>query len=134
MEESMVDFNKKRRILMNRQLIIFFAAIAIVINLNGQNPKNQSTSGLLIEEHRYPDKKLYQFKIISSINNTWGYNILKDDKLFIHQTSIPGLSGNEGFKSKLDAEKVARLVIEKLEKGEMPPTVTKEELSKLSVM
>jgi hypothetical protein len=52
----------------------------------------------------------------------------------IHQPSAPGLPGNEGFKTKADAEKVAKLVIDKIKKGEMPPSVTKEEMEKLKVL
>jgi hypothetical protein len=120
--------------LMKRKIIIFFAAIAIVFDLNGQSTNNQSTKGIIIIEPMQSDKELYKFKIISSLNNTWGYDIIKDNKLFIHQTSIPGLPVNEGFKSKSDSERVARLVIEKLKKGEMPPSVTQEELKEMKVI
>jgi len=119
---------------MIRQLIIFFAAIAVVIDLNGQIPNNQSNKEIIIEDHRISNNKLYQFIVITSINNTWGYDIIKDNKLFIHQTCIPGLPGNEGFKRKSDSEKVAKLVIEKLEKGEMPPSVTLEEMKELNIL
>ena len=44
------------------------------------------------------------------------------------------MPGNEGFKTKADAEKVAQLVIDKIRKGEMPPTVTIKEMKKLKVI
>lgn len=49
----------------------------------------------------------------------------------IHQPAIPGIPGNEGFKTKEAAQKVADLVVNKIKKGEMPPSVTIEELKKL---
>ena len=52
----------------------------------------------------------------------------------IHQTSAPAVSGNEGFKTKEDATKVALLVIEKIRKGEMPPTISIDEMKKLNVL
>ena len=55
-------------------------------------------------------------------------------RLLIHQTSIPALPGDEGFKTKADAEKVALLVIDKIKRGEMPPTVSVEEMKKLKVI
>jgi len=119
---------------MKLQVMIFLAFIAIAIDLNGQSLNKQSLKGAIIEENKLSTNEFYQFKIISSKNNTWGYDILKKNILFIHQTSIPGLPGNEGFKIKSDAEKVAKLVIEKLEKGEMPPSVTQEELKKMKVL
>lgn len=70
-------------------------------------------------------------KLIPAYNNTWGYDILVESKLMIHQPAIPGIPGNEGFKTKKAAQKVADLVVNKIKKGEMPPSVTIEELKKL---
>jgi hypothetical protein len=80
------------------------------------------------------ENKNLSYKIISSINKTWGYDIYNNGKLIIHQPSIPALPGNTGFKAKPDAEKVAQLVINKVKKGEMPPTVTTQELTALNVL
>jgi hypothetical protein len=74
------------------------------------------------------------YKIIPGANKTWGYDIYNNGELFIHQPSIPALAGNAGFKTKADAEKVAALVISKIKKGEMPPTVFIEEMKKLKVI
>jgi|WetSurMetagenome_2_1015567.scaffolds.fasta_scaffold306131_2 hypothetical protein len=74
------------------------------------------------------------YQVISGINDTWGYDILVDQKLKIHQPSVPGLPGNDGFKTKERAEKVAKLVIDKMKKGEMPPAITVEEMKKLNVI
>jgi hypothetical protein len=74
------------------------------------------------------------YNLIPGINRTWGYNILVDNKLTIHQPSIPSLPGNEGFKTKEGAEKVAKLVIKKMKKGEMPPSIDEKELKKLKAI
>ena len=81
----------------------------------------------------YLAKPAFNYKIIPAPNNTWGYNILRDNKIFIHQPNRPGLPGNEGFSAKEDAIKVARLVIAKIKKGEMPPTVSPHELRALKL-
>ncbi len=73
------------------------------------------------------------FSIIDAPNGTFGYDILSDGKLFIHQTNIPGQPGNEGCKTREQAEKLAGLIVEKMKKGEMPPTVTTEELKALKI-
>jgi hypothetical protein len=73
------------------------------------------------------------YKIIETLDHTYGYDIYNTEKLMIHQASVPGMPGNKGFKTKVDAEKVAQLVIGKIKKGEMPPTVTTDELKKLKV-
>jgi hypothetical protein len=113
-------------------LFLFFIVLAHIAY--GQSIININCSKDVFTQTQINDKIIYQFIIIPTLNSTWCYDIFKNNKLFIHQTSIPGLPGNEGFKNKSDAEKVARLVIEKLRKGEMPPSVTKEELIKLKVL
>lgn len=74
-----------------------------------------------------------RYQIIPAANSTWGYNILKDNKIFIHQPHKPGIPGKEGFKDKRDAIKVAELVIAKLQRGEMPPTISLEEMRSLKI-
>jgi hypothetical protein len=74
------------------------------------------------------------YKLIPTDNKTWCYDIYTDGKLTIHQPSAPGLPGNEGFKTKSQAIKVAELVISKIKKGEMPPSVTEEEMKELKAI
>ena len=76
----------------------------------------------------------FTYKVINAPEKTFGYDIYADNRLMIHQSSAPGLPGNQGFKTKADAEKVAQLVISKIKKGEMPPTVTKEDMQQLKVI
>jgi hypothetical protein len=110
--------------------IIFLVFLSLVFSVSAQNPGRQSS----VEKDKKNNFTDYTYKIIPSINNTWCYDIYKNSKMLIHQTNIPGLPGNEGFKKKSDAEKVARLVIKKLENGEMPPSVTVDEMNKLKVL
>ena len=64
----------------------------------------------------------------------YGYNILVDGVLFIHQASIPSVAGNKAFDSKEKAESVANLVALKLKNNIMPPSVSKEELDSLKIL
>jgi len=77
-----------------------------------------------------------QFFLVDSLNHKlgFGYNILIDGALFIHQNSIPSLPGNNGFSSKEKAECVANLVIHKLKNNIMPPSVSKQELDSLKIL
>lgn len=75
-----------------------------------------------------------QFKIIDGINHSYGYDIYLHDRLLIHQPSMPCIQGNKGFSKKSDAKKVAVFVREKIRKGEMPPTITLQEMKKLGVV
>ncbi len=88
---------------------------------------------------QFPDGSAYAnsaltYKIINAPNNTFCYDVYADGRLMIHQSSAPGLPGNEGFKTKDDATKVALLVIDKIRKGEMPPSVSIEEIKQLEVI
>ena len=74
------------------------------------------------------------YQIINSTEDTFGYNIYDGSKKLIHQTTIPGQPGTKGFHTRLDAEKVAALVINKFRDGASLPTVTFEELKKLGVI
>ncbi len=74
------------------------------------------------------------YRIISSQNNTWGYDIYNNEKLFIHQLIIPAIPGNEGFATKDAAEKTAKKVIEKIKNGENPPSLTIDELNQMHVL
>ena len=81
----------------------------------------------------YANTKL-TYKVIDAPKQTHGYDVFADGRLMIHQTSAPALPGNEGFKTEEDATKVALLVIDKIKKGEMPPTISIDEMKQLKVI
>lgn len=81
--------------------------------------------------HFTKEKKQHRFdsRVFKAVSG-WGYDILVDGKLFIHQESIPVISGNMGFPCQEEAEKTASLIINKMKRGK-PPVVTTFELQKL---
>lgn len=103
----------------------FFACILIASTLNAQ------------QAPAFPETKAnakLSYKMIELSDHTYGYDIYDAGKLLIHQPSVPGAPGNKGFKRKSDAENVAKLVLAKIKKGEMPPSVTIDEVKKLKVI
>ena len=72
--------------------------------------------------------KKYNSRIYQTEIDQFGYDIYQDSVVIIHQPIIPGLQGNKGFATKDDAQKVANLVVQKMEKGIMPPTISLHEL------
>ena len=60
----------------------------------------------------------------------WGYDVLVNDELIIHQESIPVLQQRQAFPQKSEAERTAQLVIQKLKTGTLP-TLTKFDLEKI---
>jgi hypothetical protein len=87
----------------------------------------------------YKDAKLTVevFKIDSIEHNGyhgWGYDILVDGKIYIHQPNIPAIMGNNGFSSEENAQEAGEFIIQKLKNNIIPPSVTPEELDSLGVL
>ncbi len=68
-----------------------------------------------------------------SVMGGFGYNILVDGKIMVHQPNIPAVMGNRGFASADDAAKTANLVAFKLKNNIMPPSVTTTELDSIGI-
>jgi len=75
-----------------------------------------------------------EVKIVDSNENTFGYEIWVEGQKIIYQPTIPSMAGNKGFKSKEQAQKVADLVVSKIRKNQMPPSVSPEELDSLGIL
>ena len=52
--------------------------------------------------------------------NGWGYDVLVNERIFIHQPFVPGKPGISGFNTKDEAAADAKTVIESLKSGEHP--------------
>lgn len=74
----------------------------------------------------------FRIEIIATPNYTYGYNILLNGRIFIHQPHIPAISGHKGFAKMQDAQKVAELVIHKLRQN-LIPSISLEELDSLGI-
>jgi hypothetical protein len=74
-----------------------------------------------------------QYFVIRAEAGTYGYDIYANGNLYIHQPTIPSQPGSRGFADTSQAGKVARLAIDKMHKGQVPPIITPEELSKLNI-
>ncbi|MBL7923335.1 MAG: DUF4907 domain-containing protein [Bacteroidia bacterium] len=64
----------------------------------------------------------------------FGYDILKDGQAMIHQPHIPAISGMKGFATREDAEKAGGLMLMKIQKGIMPPTLSIREMDSLHIV
>jgi hypothetical protein len=100
--------------------------------------KSESSMPITIADNHKQETSQYNFAVFlcDSLNQKlgYGYNIIMDSHVFIHQPSIPSIAGNKGFTSNEQAEKVAALVIYKLTHNIMPPSVTLKELDSLGIL
>ena len=76
----------------------------------------------------------YTFTVIDAPNGTFGYDILHNGSLLVHQPGLPGQPGVEGCRSREQAERLASFVVSKITRGIMPPTVTTDELDSLGIV
>ncbi len=72
-------------------------------------------------------------KTVYQVGNGWGYRIYANGKIFIQQDFVPAVAGKNPFKTKEDAEKIAKLVMVKLQLHQRP-FVTENELAENGVI
>ena len=78
------------------------------------------------------EAKIFLHAEAIQLPNGWGYNILSDKKVYIKQENIPGLPGNQTFKSAEDALKVGNLVVKKISANQLP-TISMKDLQDLGI-
>ncbi len=120
-------------------------AIAVVITMSAcqQAPEkeipatqqNQPAPGF----NPYQDANLTVevFKVDSIEHNGthgWGYDIMINGEIHIHQPHIPAVMGNNGFSSEEKAQIAGEFVIKKIKNNILPPRVSPEELDSLGVL
>lgn len=101
-------------------ILLFFMTITIISC--HENIKNTSND--------YKIEK-YKISVYKNKDNGWGYNILNNNKIIIHQPTIPALEGNISFRTPKDAYLTANKMIEKLNKNIFPPSLTIEEINNI---
>ena len=116
-----------------RRLTSLFIASILVLLAHGQETVVKAKEAAVPKASQFNNTKL-TYKIIDAANKTFGYNIYAEGRMMIHQASVPSLPGNEGFTTKAAAIKVAQLALQKIQKGEMPPTITLEEMKNLNAI
>ena len=64
----------------------------------------------------------------------WGYKVYVGNDIYINQPFIPGVPGRRYFVTEDDAKKVAELVVKKIMRHHLPPTVSGNELRQLHII
>jgi len=80
------------------------------------------------------DTRIFRNDTIAGSNlSGYGYDILINGKLYIHQPYIPAINGSAGFLSEDDARKTSEYVAEKFKNTHSLPAVSKQELDSLEI-
>ena len=121
-----------------RQFIIL-TVLVLLMACNAQNRQNlnESTENREINNKSTKVNHSFQKKIDICIlegEKGWGYDIKVNDKLYIHQPTIPCIQENKGFKTKEEAKKTAELVVKKIQLNKLPPSISMSELDSLGIL
>ena len=82
--------------------------------------------------HRSRENQVYIYAEPFRSGDGWGYNILADGKVHIHQPFMPAVPGRQEFKTEEDAMKVGRLVVKKITEN-LSPTISLKELDSMGL-
>ncbi|NBP68213.1 MAG: DUF4907 domain-containing protein [Cytophagia bacterium] len=93
---------------------------------------NDSTVGINSETSLKVDN--FEIKTFAQSTGGYGYEIFMNGSKIIYQPTIPGLPGNAGFATAEKAQKTGELVVYKIRNGQLPPSVSPEELDSLGVL
>lgn len=85
------------------------------------------------EDDAFTKRNDVEYKLYKT-GNGWGYDILINNKKYIHQPTIPSIGGLKSFYTKEKAQKTAEFVCSKIKRKIMPPSVTPKELDSLGVL
>jgi hypothetical protein len=77
-----------------------------------------------VQGHHY---KITTFKS----ENGWGYDVVHNGKVYIHQPFMPVIEGNVPFEKRKYAREAAKIVVKKLRENK-PPSITMEELKSIT--
>ncbi len=118
--------------------ILFLPAFIYSCNSVSENnlpAEINSTSTAIISETTDDKNISFHIFMIDSTNKSagFGYDILMNDQRYIHQTTIPAVSGNQFFKTEEAAKTVASFVCYKIQNNLMPPTISTHELDSLGI-
>lgn len=111
-------------------VVLIFCINTIILDAQ-TNIKNQTEQKNNQKAENTTLSKNYKYEIIINKDKTFGYKIIADGKPMINQESMPAVPGNKGFPRKIDAERMANLVIFKLKNNIMPPTVSVAEVDSI---
>ena len=81
--------------------------------------------------HCQVDNKV-NYRVIR-VENGWGYELYNQERIVIHQETIPVIEGNNPFLSRKDARKTGKLALQKLYKGRIP-VITRQDLDSLKIL
>ncbi|MBI5217954.1 MAG: DUF4907 domain-containing protein [Bacteroidia bacterium] len=130
----MIKIELAKRIALFCYILLLCACVALSLSKCSGNNKTDREEIKQNQSKKNPYAKAQiDIKTFKTDTLGWGYDIYIYKGLYVHQPHIPAINGNRGFNSEADARKVAELVVNKIRKNSMPPSVSINELDSLGV-
>ena len=85
------------------------------------------------EKNEFKEKPVLLEVRSIKVDSGWGYDILKDSKVYIHQVYVPAIPGRHPFKTEADALKVGHEVLSRLSTSTLP-TVSANDLKDWGIL
>jgi len=117
------------------QTILVGTACLIVTSCEEAEKVPAATPETVVAAAQPSNYSVASFVVEDSTGNFlgYGYDIYNGTKKMIHQSTIPGEPGVNGFVSAEEAERVGKLVVHKLENNSGFPTINRSELDSLKI-
>lgn len=114
--------------------LFFFMIIIFFVACNYQyNNEDYTTENVITKSKRPLKINNVETKVFEN-SHGWGYEIIVNQKIYIHQEHIPAINELKGFSSADDAKRVANFAIKKMLKTQKLPSIKYHELDSLGVL
>jgi hypothetical protein len=77
---------------------------------------------------------VWTYRLLPAPDSTCGYEVRQQGQPLIRQVSVPGRPGSRGFAQARTAHASATLVLAKLQRGQLLPSITHAELDSLEAL
>ncbi|MBN2348121.1 MAG: DUF4907 domain-containing protein [Bacteroidales bacterium] len=109
--------------MINKKYLLFFAGVGFSVLFSVA----YHTKPFLVSS-----RLSYGLQVFPS-DNGYGYQIVKNNNILIHQPFIPAIQGNIPFTDKSSARKVGKMVIHKIQNNQLP-SITPAELRSVKII
>jgi hypothetical protein len=114
-------------------LVFFFLVSSTIVFGQQQSVSYPVKNAPLPNTARGAIRAVYTFNVLTGKNNTYGYDILKNGALSLHQPAEVFTMQQTPLTSAIQARRAAMFVIFKMKNNIRPATLTKAELAKVTI-
>ncbi len=114
----------------SKGLFLFALMMTLLLSCTSKEQQIENTSGA--KNQSVPIDKSVTISTFE-VNGGWGYDILINDTIYIHQNHVPAINGMFVFTSESEAFRVADVIAEKINNNIIPPTINQDEMQALGV-